>query len=133
MLAKKQQNKKQNEELKKFGKKLRRVRRERGISIRQIKEHLGLGSVQSVFKWEAGGAYPQADRLQKVSELLGVESKIFFQYREFKPVIRKVNRIYFFRTRKHYLKKGIRFHRPTIMSNSQFYKHNENNDRELND
>lgn len=111
-----------------FGRKLRRIRRERGVSVRQIMEHLGLGSMQSVYRYEAGYSYPAADRLIQLADLLGVEPKTLFTYRDFIPRILTMNKPYWGQIRKQYLTKGIKFRRPIIVSHTRlpFVVYNKN-------
>lgn len=51
------------------GKNLRRLRVEKGYSVKQVQEYLCLGSPQAVYKYEGGKGYPQADTLLALMEL----------------------------------------------------------------
>ncbi|HUM84889.1 MAG TPA: helix-turn-helix transcriptional regulator [Lachnospiraceae bacterium] len=55
------------------GKKMKEIRISRGLSARQVMDYMGLTSVQSVYKWEAGKCYPQADNLLAIAKLYGVD------------------------------------------------------------
>lgn len=55
-----------------IGANMRRVRKQKGFSVQDVKECLGLASVQSVYKWEQGKCMPQADNLLKLMEYYGV-------------------------------------------------------------
>lgn len=55
-----------------IGANLRKVRKQKGFSVHDVKECLGLASVQSVYKWEQGKCMPQADNLLKLMEFYGV-------------------------------------------------------------
>lgn len=52
-----------------IGKNLKRLRKSKHLSVEQVREYLGLGSVQAIYKYEAGRNYPQADLLLALLEL----------------------------------------------------------------
>lgn len=54
------------------GRKMRNLRRERRISVKQVMEYMGFESTQAVYKWEAGKCYPQADNLLALARLYNV-------------------------------------------------------------
>lgn len=56
-------------DLKMIGRNLKRLREERHLSVEDVREYLCLGSVQAVYKYEAGRNYPQADVLMALLEL----------------------------------------------------------------
>lgn len=56
-------------DLKMIGRNLKRLREERQLSVEDVREYLCLGSVQAVYKYEAGQNYPQADVLMALLEL----------------------------------------------------------------
>ena len=43
------------------GARMRAIRQERKISVKQVMEYMGFESTQAVYKWEAGKCFPQAD------------------------------------------------------------------------
>ena len=45
------------------GERMREIRRQRNISVKQVMEYMGFESTQAVYKWEAGKCFPQADNL----------------------------------------------------------------------
>ena len=45
------------------GARMRAIRQERKISVKQVMEYMGFESTQAVYKWEAGKCFPQADNL----------------------------------------------------------------------
>ena len=51
---------------------LRRIMDMRGITAKQVQEYLGLGCVQSVYRWFEGINVPTIDNLYALSELLQV-------------------------------------------------------------
>jgi len=57
---------------KETGVKIRRLMDCRGISVREVQEYLGLGSVQSIYHWLNGISLPTIDNLYALSELFQV-------------------------------------------------------------
>ena len=51
---------------------LRRIMDMRGITVKQVQEYLGLGCVQSVYRWIEGISMPTVDNLYALSELFQV-------------------------------------------------------------
>ena len=51
---------------------LRRIMDQRGITPKDVQEYLGLGCVQSVYRWTDGVNMPTIDNLYALSELLQV-------------------------------------------------------------
>lgn len=45
------------------GARMRAIRQERKISVKQVMEYMGFESTQAVYKWEAGKCFPQTDNL----------------------------------------------------------------------
>lgn len=54
------------------GIKLRRIMDERGITAKDVQKYLGLGCVQSVYRWLDGINMPTVDNLYALSELFQV-------------------------------------------------------------
>ena len=54
------------------GRNLRRLRLEKGYSVKELQEYLGLGCPQGVYQWQAGRSLPSVDNLYAVSRLWGV-------------------------------------------------------------
>ena len=59
------------------GRNLRRLRlekgnREKGNSVKELQEYLGLSCPQGVYQWQAGRSLPSVDNLYAVSRLWGV-------------------------------------------------------------
>lgn len=54
------------------GARMRQIRRQRNISVKQVMEYMGFESTQAVYKWEAGKCYPQADNLVALAILYNV-------------------------------------------------------------
>lgn len=55
--------------MKSIGRNLRRLREESGLSVRDVKEYLDLGSVQAIYKYENGISYPPLDKFLAMMEL----------------------------------------------------------------
>ena len=60
-------------DLKLIGKNLKRLRLARHLTVEEVREYLCLGSVQAVYKYEAGQGLPQADTMFALMELYGAE------------------------------------------------------------
>ena len=58
------------------GERMRQIRRQRNISVKQVMEYMGFESTQAVYKWEAGKCYPQADNLVALAIELLVEEDL---------------------------------------------------------
>ena len=54
------------------GARMKEIRKQRNISVKQVMEYMGFESTQSVYKWEAGKCYPQADNLVALAILYNV-------------------------------------------------------------
>lgn len=54
------------------GERMKEIRRQRNISVKQVMEYMGFESTQAVYKWEAGKCYPQADNLVALAILYNV-------------------------------------------------------------
>ena len=57
------------------GERMREIRRQRNISVKQVMEYMGFESTQAVYKWEAGKCYPQADNLVALAILYNDSKK----------------------------------------------------------
>ncbi len=54
------------------GARMRAIRKQRKISVKQVMEYMGFESTQAVYKWEAGKCFPQADNLVALAILYNV-------------------------------------------------------------
>ena len=54
------------------GARMKEIRKQRNISVKQVMEYMGFESTQAVYKWEAGKCYPQADNLVALAILYNV-------------------------------------------------------------
>lgn len=57
---------------KKTGVHLRRIMDSHGLSVKDVQQYLGLGSVQSVYYWLNGISLPTIDNLYALSELFQI-------------------------------------------------------------
>ncbi len=60
------------------GARMRAIRQERKISVKQVMEYMGFESTQAVYKWEAGKCFPQADNLIALAILYHVSPMELF-------------------------------------------------------
>ena len=51
---------------------LRKIMDQRGMTVKDVQEYLGLASVQSIYHWLNGISMPTIDNLYALSELFGV-------------------------------------------------------------
>jgi len=54
------------------GRRMKEIRQNRNISVREVMEYMGFESTQAVYKWEAGKCFPQADNLVALAFLYNV-------------------------------------------------------------
>ena len=87
------------------GARMKMLRKERNISVKQVMEYMGFESTQAIYKWEAGKCYPQADNLVALAVLYNVSpmellveenlvSSSFFYVNIFKPAVAGRGRLF---------------------------------------
>ena len=54
------------------GNNISRLRKEKGITVRQIQEEMGFNTPQAIFKWIRGESLPTLDNMIVLSEMLAV-------------------------------------------------------------
>lgn len=54
------------------GARMRAIRKARRLTVAQVVEYMGFESQQSIYKWESGKCYPQADNLIALARLYQV-------------------------------------------------------------
>lgn len=59
-------------DLLKTGEQIRKLRKERNITVEQIRRYLQFGSAQAIYKWENGRCFPQADNLLALARLFNI-------------------------------------------------------------
>ena len=52
------------------GQNIRRLREQKGISVRELSQFLGLADVQAVYKWQRGETLPSTDNIVALSKIL---------------------------------------------------------------
>ena len=52
-----------------IGDNLKKLRKRKSMSVREVADYMREGHVQTVYKWERGGSYPQADKILALMEL----------------------------------------------------------------
>lgn len=55
----------------KTGNNITRLRKMKGLSVRNIQEALGFNNPQAIFKWQRGESLPSLDNLVILSQVLG--------------------------------------------------------------
>ena len=56
----------------KTGRNIKRIMQEKGLSVKDIRSFLELGSSQSVYHWLEGKSLPTVDNLYALSDILGL-------------------------------------------------------------
>ena len=59
-------------DVKRTGRKMKEICRQKGIAVRTIQDALYIGSFQSVYAWFSGKTMPSLDNMYRLSRLLGV-------------------------------------------------------------
>lgn len=65
-------NRRPEYDVKKTGENLKRLRRICGYSADAVRQYVGLGTVQAVYKWERGDCFPTLDNFFALAELYRV-------------------------------------------------------------
>lgn len=55
------------------GKNIERLRKERGLSVKELQDVFGFGTPQAIYKWQHGIAMPTLDNLVVLSAVLQVK------------------------------------------------------------
>ena len=58
--------------LEKTGKNIERLRKERGISVKELQEFFGFEQPQAIYKWQWGDNLPSVDNLYALGKILNV-------------------------------------------------------------
>lgn len=58
-------------DVKATGARIRKLRMERGLTIREVSEYMGFTTDQAVCKWQRGDSLPTVDNLYALSKLFG--------------------------------------------------------------
>ena len=54
------------------GENIRKIRKQRGITVRQLQEIFGFSTPQAIYKWQQGTALPTIDKLLVLASVLDV-------------------------------------------------------------
>jgi len=54
------------------GKNIRKLRQERGLTVRDIQDYFGFEEPRAIYKWQKGESLPSVDNLYALGNLLGV-------------------------------------------------------------
>lgn len=54
------------------GRNIAALRKQRGLTVRDLQDYFGFGAPQAIYKWQNGGALPTVDNLLALSTLFGV-------------------------------------------------------------
>ena len=57
-------------DMKATGQNIRRLREQKGVSVRELSRFLGLSDVQAIYKWQRGESLPSTDNLVALSRFL---------------------------------------------------------------
>ena len=55
------------------GKRIERLRKDAGLTVKDLQECVGFSTPQAIYKWQSGMALPTVDNLVVLSKLLGVK------------------------------------------------------------
>lgn len=55
------------------GKRIERLRKDAGLTVKDLQECFGSSTPQAIYKWQSGMALPTVDNLVVLSKLLGVK------------------------------------------------------------
>lgn len=59
-------------DMKATGARIRKIRKECGLTIREVSEYMGFSTDQAVCKWQRGDSLPTVDNLYALSRLFGI-------------------------------------------------------------
>lgn len=65
---------------KNFGKRLKEIRKRKGLSQQQLAELVGMESTNNISKLESGEQLPKKENLEKICEVLNVDVKELFDF-----------------------------------------------------
>ena len=59
-------------DMQKTGKNITKLRKDAGLSVRDLQDMFGFSTPQAIYKWQHGTAIPSIDNLVALSSILGV-------------------------------------------------------------
>lgn len=76
-------------DMKATGEKLKYYRKRMHLSVEQVRQYMRLSSVQAIYKWEKGDAFPTMDNFMALTELYRVSPLDVLVKKELIPVTAK--------------------------------------------
>ena len=62
-----------NIDMQRIGRNITRLRKDAGLSVRDLQDMFGFSTPQAIYKWQHGTALPTVDNLVALSSILGVK------------------------------------------------------------
>ncbi len=59
-------------DMKQTGRNICYLRKQRGISVKELQQMMGFGTPQAIYKWQHGASLPTVDNLVALSEIFSV-------------------------------------------------------------
>lgn len=81
---------------KNFGKRLKEIRKRKGLSQQQLAELVGMESTNNISKLESGEQLPKKENLEKLCEVLNVDVKELFDFGHLKnrsEIIKEITQV----------------------------------------
>jgi len=81
---------------KNFGKRLKEIRKRKGLSQQQLAELVGMESTNNISKLESGEQLPKKENLEKICEVLNVDVKELFDFGHLKnrsEIIKEITQV----------------------------------------
>ncbi len=70
-------------DVEKTGQRIKELRKEKNIKVREIAEFMGFESEQAIYKWQSGKCLPSTDNFHALSKLFGTTiDDIIIEYPE---------------------------------------------------
>ena len=82
-------------DIKKTGRKIKALCKERNITVKDIQKELYIGAFQTVYDWFSGKSLPSLDNLFRLSKMLNVHMEDFLVKKNEAPVICKIEPYYY--------------------------------------
>lgn len=60
-------------DLERTGQNIKRSRKNAGLSVEEIRQHIGFSTPQAIYRWEQGKSVPSVDNLVIIASLYGVK------------------------------------------------------------
>ncbi len=76
---------------KSIGRNLKHLRKAKKLTVDEVRKYLGVGSVQAIYKYEAGKSFPPADAMFALMQLYEADLYDILCGRESRPSVTKVD------------------------------------------